>query len=99
MKVEEAVEPLNILHAEFDFAIAHGLVVVEIGQGKFDDAALEVIGGDFGPLRFGDDGFAAILLGENGGGDEFVPFLLEEGVHGLLFAALFGFGETLVLSL
>ena len=47
----------------------------------------------------GDDGLSALLLGEDGGGDELVPLLLEEGIDGLLLTALLGLCESLVLSL
>ena len=33
VKVEEAIVALNVLDAEFDFTVAHGLVVVEVGEG------------------------------------------------------------------
>jgi len=99
MEVEEAVEPLDILDAELDLAVRHGLVVVEVSEGKLDDTSLEPIGSNFGSLGFGDDGLSALLGGEDGGGNELVPFFLEEGVNGLLLAALLRLGEPLVLSL
>jgi hypothetical protein len=97
VKVEEAVEPLHILYTKLDLAVGHGLVVVEVGKGEFDDASLKSIRGNFLSLGFGDDGLAAILDGEDGGGDELVPFFFEEGVDCLLLAALFGLGESRVL--
>jgi hypothetical protein len=99
VEVEEAVVSLNIFDAELDLAVAHGLVVVEVSKGEFDHAALKVVGGDLGTLGLGDDGLAAVLLGEDRRCYELVPFLLLEGVDGLLLGSLLGFRETLVLSL
>lgn len=99
VEVEETVVPLDVLDAELDLTVGHGLVVVEIGEGELDDTSLQTIGGDLGTLSLGDDGLSALLLGEDGGSDELVPLLLEEGVDGLLLSALLGLCETLVLSL
>lgn len=99
VEVEKAVESLNIFDAELDLAVAHGFVVVQISEGEFNDTSFEVFGCDFGTLGFGDDGFTAVLLGEDGGSNELVPFFLEEGVDGLLLSSLLGLCETLVLAL
>jgi len=99
VEVEEAVVPLDVLDTELDLTVGHGLVVVEVSEGEFDDTSLESISGNLGTLGLGDDGLANLLGGEDGGSDELVPFLLEEGVHGLLLSALLGLGESLVLSL
>lgn len=99
VEVEEAVVPLDVLDTELDLTVGHGLVVVEVSEGEFDDTSLESIGGNLGTLGLGDDGLSNLLGGEDGGSDELVPFLLEEGVHGLLLSALLGLGESLVLSL
>jgi hypothetical protein len=99
VEVEETVVSLNILDTKLDLAVRHGFVVVQVGKGELNDTALKVIRGDLGTLGLGDDGLAAVLLGEDGRGDELVPFLLEEGVDGLLLGALLGLRETLILSL
>jgi hypothetical protein len=99
VEVEKAVESLNIFDAELDLAVAHGFVVVQISEGEFNNTSFEVFGCDFGTLGFGDDGFTAVLLGEDGGSNELVPFFLEEGVDGLLLSSLLGLCETLVLAL
>jgi len=99
VEVEETVVPLDVLDAELDLTVGHCLVVVEIGEGELDDTSLQSIGGNLGTLSLGDDGLSALLLGEDGWGDEFVPLLLEEGVDGLLLSALLGLRESLVLSL
>jgi len=92
VEVEEAVESLDILDTKLDLAVRHGLVVVEVSQGKFDDASLEAVRGDLGTLGLGDDGLSALLLGEDGGSDELVPFFFEEGVDCLFLSALLGLG-------
>jgi hypothetical protein len=33
MKVEKAIESLNVLDTKLDLAIAHGFVLVQIGEG------------------------------------------------------------------
>jgi len=92
VEVEEAVESLDILDTKLDLAVRHGLVVVEVSQGKFDDASLKAVRGDLGTLGLGDDGLSALLLGEDGGSDELVPFFFEEGVNCLFLSALLGLG-------
>jgi hypothetical protein len=99
VEVEKTVVSLNILDTELDLAVGHGLIIVEVGEGKLDNTSLQSIRGNLGTLCLGDDGLSALLLGEDGGGDELVPLLLEEGVDGLLLGALLGFCESLVLSL
>lgn len=99
VEVEETVESLNILDTELDLTVSHGLIVVEIGKGEFDNTSLQSIGSNLGTLGLGDDGLSALLLGEDGGGDELVPLFLEEGVDDLLLATLLGLCESLVLSL
>lgn len=99
VEVEKTVVSLNILDTELDLAVGHGLIIVEVGKGKLDNASLQSIRGNLGTLSLGDDGLSALLLGEDGGGDELVPLLLEEGVDGLLLGALLGLCESLVLSL
>ena len=99
VEVKEAVESLNILDTKLDLAVGHGLIVVKIGKGELDDTSLKSFGGDLGTLRLGNDGLTAFLLGEDGGCDELVPLLLEEGIDGLLLGALLGLGKSLVLSL
>lgn len=80
VEVKEAVVSLNILDAKLDLAPGERLIVLEISEGELDDAALESVGGDLGTLGLGDDGLAAVLGGEDGGGNKLVPLLLEEGV-------------------
>jgi len=99
MEVKKTVVPLHVLDTELHLAIAHGLVVVEVSKGELNDAALESIRSDFGSLGFGDDGLAAFFGGEDGGSNELVPLLLEEGVNCLLLSPLLGLRESLVLSL
>ena len=99
VEVEEAVEALDVLDAELDLAVGHGLVVVEVAEGQLDDAPEQAHGRDLGPRGLGDDGLAALLLGEDGGRDKLVPLLLGEGVHCLLLASLLRLCESLVLSL
>lgn len=98
MEVEEAVESLDILDAKLDLAVGGGLVLVEVAEGKLDDSALETIRGDLLSLRSGNDGLSAFLLAEDGGCDELVPLLLEEGVDSLLLPALLGLRQAFVLS-
>lgn len=99
VEVEEAVVSLDILDAQLDLTVGHGFVVVEVGQRKLNNTTLEVIRGDLGTLGLRDDGLTAVLFGKNRRSDELVPFLLEEGIDGLLLGSLLGLGETLVLSL
>jgi hypothetical protein len=99
VEVKKTVVSLDIFDTKLNLAVAHGFVVVQISKGELNHTALKVIGGNLGTLGLGDDGFAAVLLGEDGGGNELVPFLLGEGVDGLLLGALLRLRETLVLSL
>lgn len=80
MEVGETVVSLYIFDAELDLAVGEVLVILEVGEGYFDDASFEFLGGDFGTGGFGDDGFSKVLVGEHCGCLEFVPFLSEEGV-------------------
>lgn len=80
MEVGEAVISLDILDTELDLAVGKVLVILEVGEGYFDDAAFEFLGSDFGTGGFGDDGFSKILIGEHCRCLEFVPFFSEEGV-------------------
>lgn len=84
VEVEEAVVSLDVLDAELDLAPGEGLIVLKIGEGELDDAALESVGGDLLALGLGDDGLAAVLGGEDGGGNKLVPFLLEEGIDAVV---------------
>lgn len=99
VEVEEAVVSLDVFDTELDLAVAHGFVVVQVSEGKFDHTTLKVFRGNLGTLSLGDDGLATVLLGEDRGSNEFVPFLLEEGIDGLLLGSLLGLRKTLVLSL
>ena len=99
VEVKETVVSLNILDTELDLTVSHGLVIVEISKGELNNTSLQSIGSNLGTLGLGNDGLSALLLGEDGGGDELVPLLLEEGVDSLLLSALLGLCETLVLSL
>jgi len=99
VEVEETVVPLNVLDTKLDLTVAHGLIVVKVGKGELDDTSLKSISGDLGTLGLGNNGLSALLLGEDGGSDELVPFFLEERVNCLLLSALLGLGEPLVLSL
>lgn len=99
VEVEETVVSLNILDTKLDLTVRHGLVVIEIGKGELDNTSLQSIRSNLGTLGLGDDGLSALLLGKDGGSDELVPLLLEEGVDGLLLSALLGLCESLVLSL
>ncbi len=80
VEVGEAVVALDVLDAELDFTEGEFLVVLEVGEGYLDYAALEAVGGDLGTGGFGDNGFAKVLDFEHGWGLEFVPFFLEERV-------------------
>ena len=99
VEVEETVVSLNILDTKLDLTVRHGLVVIEIGKGELDNTSLQSLRSNLGTLGLGDDGLSALLLGKDGGSDELVPLLLEEGVDDLLLSALLGLCESLVLSL
>jgi hypothetical protein len=99
VEVEETVVSLDILNTKLDLAVRHGFVVIQVSQGELNNTALKVVRCDLGTLGLGDDGFAAVLLSKDGGGNELVPFFLQEGVDGLLLGSLLGLCETLVLSL
>jgi len=99
VEVKKTVESLNILNTKLHLAVAHGLIVVKVGKGDFNDTSLQSIGGNFGTLGLGDDGLSAFLLGKDGWSDELVPFFLKEGVDCLFLSALLRLCESLVLSL
>jgi hypothetical protein len=99
VEVQEAVVPLHVFHAELHLTVTHGLIVVEVGEGELDDASLKSVRSNLGSLGFGDNGLTAFLHRKDGGGNQLVPFLLEEGVDCLLLSALLGLGKSLVLSL
>jgi len=61
VEVKKAVVSLNVFHTKLHFAVAHGLIVVEISQGELNDASLEPIRGNFLSLCFRDDGLATFL--------------------------------------
>jgi len=91
VEVQQAVVSLNILDTEPDLAVGKGLVLLEIGERNLDDTSLEVVRSDLGTLGLGNQGLSGILLGKDGGSDELVPFLLEEGIDGLFAGSLLGF--------
>jgi len=99
VEVKKTVVSLNILDTKLDLTVRHGLVVIEISKGELDNTSLQSLRSNLGTLGLGDDGLSALLLGEDGGSDELVPLLLEEGVDGLLLSSLLGLRESLVLSL
>jgi len=99
VEVEKAVVPLDILDAKLDLAVRHGLVIIKVAQRQFDDSPAKSLARDLGTLGLSDDGLAAFLLGEDGGGDQLVPLLLREGINGLLLTALLRLGESLILTL
>mmetsp|Transcript_3015 Transcript_3015/g.5639 ORF Transcript_3015/g.5639 Transcript_3015/m.5639 type:complete len:253 (+) Transcript_3015:139-897(+) len=99
VEIGETVISLYILNAELDLAVGEVLVILEVGEGYFDDASFQFLGGDFGTGCFGDDGFSKILVGEHCWCLELVPFFSEEGVNSLLTASLLSsFCQSLVLS-
>jgi len=99
VEVEKAVESLNILDTKLNLTVRHGFILVKVSKGELDDTSLEAVRGDFLSLGLGNDGLSTLLLGEDGGGDELVPFFLKEGVDCLLLSALLGLGKSLILSL
>jgi hypothetical protein len=99
MEIQEAIVALNVLDAKLDFTVGHGFILVEVRQGDFDDASLEVVRSDLGSLGLGNQGLSTVLGGEDGRCNQFVPFLFREGVDCLFAASLLGFRQSLVLTL
>mmetsp|Transcript_1154 Transcript_1154/g.2651 ORF Transcript_1154/g.2651 Transcript_1154/m.2651 type:complete len:292 (-) Transcript_1154:78-953(-) len=98
VEIQQAVVSLDILDAELDLAVGQGLVLLQIGETDLDDASLEVVGGDLGSLGLGDQGLSAVLDAKDRGGDQFVPFFLQERVDGLFAGSLLGLCQSLVLA-
>jgi len=90
VEIQQAVVSLNVLDTESHFTVGKGFVLLKIGEGDFKDTSLEVIGGDLLSLGLGNQGLSAVLLGEDGGGDQFVPFFLEKRIDGLFTGSLLG---------
>mmetsp|Transcript_48883 Transcript_48883/g.138133 ORF Transcript_48883/g.138133 Transcript_48883/m.138133 type:complete len:285 (-) Transcript_48883:51-905(-) len=99
VEVREAVPPLHLVDAQLDLLVGLVLVVVEVGQVHFQDAALQRLRGDLGARRLGDEGLPAVADREHARRLDVVPLLLQEGVAHLLLAALpAALGEPLVLA-
>jgi hypothetical protein len=98
VEVADAVVALDIVAAQLDLAEGLVLVVVKISKGRFEDAALQLVGGDFLALCLGDQSLASLTHFEVSRDTDGVPLLLEEDVLCLLLAPLLGLGQSLVLS-
>jgi len=90
VEVHQAVVSLNVLDTESDLAVGKRFVLLKIGERNLDDTSLKVITGDLLSLGLRDQGLSAVLLGEDRGGDQFVPFFLEERINGLFTGSLLG---------
>jgi len=99
VEVQQTVVSLNILNAKLNLAVSKSLVLVKVGKRNLEHTSLQVFRGNFGTLRLGDEGLTAVLDGKDRRSDEFVPFLLLEGVDSLFTASLLGFRKSLVLAL
>ena len=99
VEVQQTVVPLDVLDTELDLTVRERLVLLKVRQRHLDDTALQVVGRDLRALSLGNQRLATVLDDEDRRRLEFVPFLLEERVNGLLTATLFGFGQSLILAL
>jgi len=90
VEIHQAVVALDVLDAQTNFAVGEGLVLLEVGEGDLNNTSLKVVRGDLLSLGLGNQGLSAILLGKDGGGDQFVPFFLEERIDGLFAGSLLG---------
>ena len=91
VEIHETVVPLNILDTEADFAVGEGFILLEIGERYFNDASLQVIGGNLLSLGLGNQSLTAILDGKDRWRNQFVPFFLEKRIDGLFTGSLLGF--------
>lgn len=67
---------LDVFDLELDLSPGHVVgVVLEVGQGHFDDTSLDEFGGDTGTGGLGDTGLAERFGVEGGGGLEIEPVL------------------------
>lgn len=99
VEVQKTVVSLNVLDTKLDLAVGQGFILVEVCQRHLEHTSLQVIRGNFGSLRLGDQGLSTVLDGKDRRSDKLVPFLLRERVNGLFTATLFGFRKSLVLAL
>merc|ERR1719341_394786 len=99
VEVGQAIPALDLLDAQLDLLEALILVQVEVCQVELKHSAAELLRRDLGALSLGDESLAAVAAGEHRWRLDVIPLLLEEGVAGLLLAALLAsLGEALVLA-
>mmetsp|Transcript_8517 Transcript_8517/g.18707 ORF Transcript_8517/g.18707 Transcript_8517/m.18707 type:complete len:286 (+) Transcript_8517:23-880(+) len=88
VEVGEAVPALDLLDAQLDLLVGLVLIVVQVREVHLQDAALELLRRNLRALGAGHQGLAAVADAEDGRRLDVVPLLLQEGVAGLLLAAL-----------
>merc|ERR1719291_610743 len=99
MGVREAIPALHLLDAQPHLLVSLVLVVVQIREVQFQDAALQLLGRDLRTLGPGHEGLPALANAKDAGRLDVVPLLLQEGIAGLLLAALLAaLRQALVLA-
>lgn len=98
VEVGKTVLALNLIDAKLDLSESVLVVLVEIGERKFEDSSLEGVVGVLQTGRSVDEGLTDVTGVEHGRGLEVVPILASEGVDNALLDTLFAFREALVLT-
>jgi len=94
----ESLLALDILHTEAHLAVGIILVLVEVSEGDFQDAALELVGSDLGSLGAGHESLADDWVGEKARSLDIIPILHGERIDDFLLGSLLSLSETLVLT-
>lgn len=97
VEVGEAGAALDTVDLQLELAVGLLVVLVKVGEGSLDDAALERVIGVLETLGSVDKSLADVAVLEEGGCLDVVPVLAGEGVDSPLLLTL-ALGELLVLS-
>ena len=89
---------VNIKDLKLELPVKGILILVQVSKVRLNNAALESLRGNVGSFGARNDGLANVAMGENGGSLKVIPFLLLEGIDGLLSLSLLAFGKALVLA-
>ena len=89
---------VNIKDFKLELPVKSILILVQVSKVRLNNAALESLRGNVGSFGARNDGLANVAMGENGGSLKVIPFLLLEGINGLLSLSLLAFGKALVLA-
>merc|ERR550514_1492100 len=89
VEVREAVPALHVINAQPDLLVPLVLVVVEVSEVEFADAARQSFRRNLRPLRLGHEGLTAAPHAEHARGLDVIPLLFQERVTSFLLGALF----------